>query len=87
MPKGKTPRRGRKRASRQAAPPATPQAARIVAAPVAVAPPGSTEAKKERVVRRASTVDYSYVRRDVQRILLLAAVAIATILVLSFFLP
>ena len=87
MPKGKTPRKGRKRGSRQTAPPAKPQATRAVAAPLAVAPPGSTEAKKERVIRRASTVDYSYVRRDVERILLLTAIAIATIVVLSFFLP
>lgn len=87
MPKGKPPRRKRKRTSRQAAPPAKPQAARVVATPLAVAPPGSTEAKKERVIRRASTVDYSYVRRDVQRILLLTAIAITTIIVLSFFLP
>ncbi len=87
MPKGKTPRKGRKRGSRQAAPPAKPQASRVVAAPVAVAPPGSTEAKKERIIRRASTVDYSYVRRDVQRILILTVIVITTIVVLSFFLP
>lgn len=87
MPKGKSTRRTRKRGGRPAPQPATPQATRAVAAPVAVAPPGSTEAKKERVTRRASTVDYSYVRRDIQRILLLTAMAITTIVVLSFFLP
>ena len=87
MPKGRTPRRRRRRGHRPATPPVAPQAARAVAAPVAVAPPGETDSPRQRTAGRAITRDYSYVRRDLQRIILLAVIVLTTIVVLSFFLP
>ena len=87
MPKGRTPRRRRRRGHRPATPPVAPQAARAVAAPVAVTPPGETDSPRERTAGRAITRDYSYVRRDLQRIILLAVIVLTTIVVLSFFLP
>ena len=87
MPKGRTPRRGRRRGRRPATPPVAPQAARAVAAPVAVTPPGEADSPRQRTAGRAITRDYSYVRRDLQRIILLSAIALTTIIVLSFFLP
>ncbi len=87
MPKGRTPRRGRRRGRRPVAPPVAPQAARAVAAPVAVTPPGETDSPRQRSAGRAITRDYSYVRRDLQRIILLSVIVLTTIIVLSFFLP
>ncbi len=87
MPKGRTPRRGRKRGRRPAAPPAAPQTARAVAAPIAVTPPGETDSPRQRSAGRAITRDYSYVRRDLRRLILLSAIILITIVVLSFFLP
>ncbi|MCH8026087.1 MAG: hypothetical protein IH866_04765 [Chloroflexi bacterium] len=87
MPKGRTPRRGRRRGRRPAAPPVAPQAARAVAAPVAVTPPGETDSPRQRTAGRAITRDYSYVRRDLRRIILLSVIILTTIVVLSFFLP
>ncbi len=87
MPKGRTPRRGRRRGRRPATPPVAPQAARVVAAPVAVTPPGETDSSRQRTAGRAITRDYSYVRRDLQRIILLSAIVLTTIIVLSFFFP
>ena len=87
MPKGRTPRRGRRRGRRPAAPPIAPQAARAVAAPVAVTPPGETDSQRQRTAGRAITRDYSYVRRDLRRIIFLSVIILTTIVVLSFFLP
>lgn len=87
MPKGRTPRRRRRRGHRPATPPVAPQAARAVAAPVAVTPPGETDSPRQRSAGRAITRDYSYVRRDLQRIILLSVIVLTTIIVLSFFLP
>ena len=87
MPKGRTPRRGRKRGRRSAPPPVAPQTARAVAAPIAVTPPGETDSTRQRSAGRAITRDYSYVRRYLRRLLLLSAFIIITIIVLSFFLP
>ena len=87
MPKGRTPRRGRRRGRRPAAPPDAPQAARAVAAPIAVTPPGETDSPRQRTAGRAITRDYSYVRRDIRRIILLSVIVLTTIIVLSFFLP
>ena len=87
MPKGRTPRRGRKRGRKPATPSVAPQTARVVAAPVAVAPPGETDSPRQRSAGRAITRDYSYVRRDLQRIILLSVIVLTTIIVLSFFLP
>ncbi len=86
MPKGRTPRRKRRRGHRPATPPVAPQAARAVAAPVAVTPPGETDSPRQRA-GRAITRDYSYVRRDLRRLLLLSFIILTTIVVLSFFLP
>ncbi len=87
MPKGRTPRRKRRRGHRPATPPAAPQTARAVAAPIAVTPPGETDSPHQRSAGRAITRDYSYVRRDLRRLLLLSAIILITIVVLSFFLP
>ena len=87
MPKGRTPRRRRRRGHRPATPPVAPQAARAVATPVAVTPPGETDSPRQRTAGRAITRDYSYVRRDLQRIILLSVIVLTTIIVLSFFLP
>jgi hypothetical protein len=58
---------------------------------VAVTTPGTApaapEAPRERPTSRAPTRDYSYVRREIQRIALLAAAILIVIVVLSFFLP
>ena len=87
MPKGRTPRRGRKRGRRSATPPVAPQTARAVAAPIAVTPPGETDSPRQRTAGRAITRDYSYVRRDIRRLLLLSVIILTTIVILSFFLP
>ena len=60
--------------------------ARPVAAPVPVAPP-EERAPRERPVTRYSTRDYSYVARDLRRIVIVATAIFITIIVLSFFLP
>ena len=90
MPKSRSSRKNRKGRKPAPRPPAaTPS--RVVAQPLAVAAPGvapAVTAPKERpaasrVVRR----DYSYVRRDLQRMAILAGAVLLTIVVLSFFLP
>ncbi len=86
MPKGRTPRRGRKRGRRPATAPVAPQTARVVAAPVAVTPPGETDSPHQRT-GRAITRDYSYVQRDLRRLILLSAIILITIVFLSFFVP
>ena len=62
-----------------AAQPVTPQA--VAATPRA---PGPAD---EPSVTRVSSRDYSYVRRELQRIALLAGAIIVIIIVLSFFFP
>ena len=91
MPKRKPSRSQRRRGARQAAPPRVAAApVRPVSQPVAVAQPGrapEAAAPRESSVTRFSARDYSYVRRDIRSILVLAAVILITIVVLSFFLP
>ncbi len=91
MPKRKPARSRRKPGSR---PPATPMAApatRVTAPPVAVATPGvapsASDPTRERPAGRSSARDYSYVQREITRILVLASAVLITIVVLSFFLP
>lgn len=90
MPKSRSSRRGRK-GRKLIARPAGQQAARIVAQPVAVASAGEAptfSAPKERTATsRVTRRDYSYVRRDIQRIAVLAGTVLIIIVVLSFFLP
>ncbi len=90
MPKSRSSRRSRK-GRKPAARPAAPQATRAVAQPVAVAARGEAPtvaaAKPRSAAPRASRRDYSYVRRDLQRIAILASAVLITIVVLSFFLP
>jgi hypothetical protein len=56
------------------------------AGPVYAAPAPAAEVR-ERTVTRFTARDYGYVRRELQRILILAAAVIVTIVILSFFLP
>ncbi len=67
--------------------PAAPPPARPAPLPVAVATSGAPERAREPSVTRFSVRDYTYVRRDLQRIILLAGAIIIAIVVLSFFLP
>jgi hypothetical protein len=69
------------------APPVAIPPVRPTAPPVAVATAGAPEHADERSVTRFSTRDYSYVRREIQRIVLLASAILILIVVLSFFLP
>jgi hypothetical protein len=60
------------------------------APPVAVpyrAPAPAEPRERERSVTRFTTRDYSYVRRELARILILATAIIIAIVVISFFLP
>jgi hypothetical protein len=91
VPKRK-PSRSRRKASRRRPPPRVADApTRPTAAPVAVTTPGTapavSEPPRERPTSRAPTRDYTYVRREIQRIVLLAATILIAIVVLSFFLP
>ena len=88
MPKGKPPRSRRKRGRRPVAPAvgAAPPV-RPVAAPVAATTPGVAPRPREASAPRFSARDYSYVRREIRRILVLATAIIIVIVVLSFFLP
>ncbi len=88
MPKRKPPRSQRKRGARPIVPPPTAAAPVRLAAPApAVAMPRAAEPARERSITRFSPRDYTYVRRELQRIALLAGVILITIVVLSFFLP
>ena len=90
MPKSRSSRRSRK-GRKPAARPVGQQAARVVAQPIAVAAPGeapTVSAPKERTVTsRVTRRDYSYVRRDLQRIAVLAGAVLIIIVALSFFIP
>lgn len=88
-------RRPRSRRRRARRPPTPLAAARPVpasaparpAAPPVAGPTVSHEPPRERSVTRFTTRDYSYVRRELQRIVLLAGAIFILIVVLSFFLP
>ncbi len=88
MPKRKPPRSRRKRSARPIAPPPLAAPMRPVAAvPAFAAPRAPAEPARERSITRFSARDYTYVRRELQRIVLLATAVLITIVVLSFFLP
>jgi hypothetical protein len=89
MPKRKPPRRQRRRGNRQLMPPpvATPAAVQPVVGPALAPPPASGEAPRERSISRFSARDYSYVRRELLRIAVLAVAVFIVLIVLSFFLP
>ncbi len=56
-------------------------------APARVIPfPGAREASLSRAAARAAHADFSYVKREIRRIALLAAAMLALLIVLSFFL-
>jgi hypothetical protein len=57
-----------------------------VGTPAAVAPASAT-AQPARPRVRQPAHDYAYVRRDVQRILILTVAVLIAIVVISFFLP
>ena len=90
MPKSRSSRRNRKD-RKPGARPVGQQAARIVAQPIAVASAGEAptiSAPKERTATsRVTRRDYSYVRRDLQRIAVLASAVLIIIVALSFFIP
>ena len=89
MPKRRPPRSRRRRTQAPPLPPigaATAAARPITPRPVAVAREPSERAR-EPSVTRFSARDYTYVRREVQRIAVLALAIIIAIIVLSFFLP
>ncbi len=91
MPKRKPSRSKRRRGARQAVPPRVAAApARPVSRPLAVAQPGRAPevvTPREPSVTRLSSRDYTYVRREIRSILVLAAIILLIIVVLSFFLP
>jgi hypothetical protein len=47
----------------------------------------SLERPRERASPRTITMDFSYVTKDVRRVVILATAVIVTLVVLSFFLP
>ena len=49
--------------------------------------PESAERQVTRAAARPAVRDYTYVRRELRRVLILASVIIVTLVVLSFFLP
>ena len=89
MPKNRSSRRGRKGRKPAARPPIGQQATRVVAQPIAVAAPGEAPAapRERTAVSKPTRRDYSYVRRDLRRLFILAGAVLITIVVLSFFLP
>ena len=89
MPKSRSSRRSRKGRKPAAKPPVGEQATRVVAQPVAVAAAGEAPAApRERTpVSKLTRRDYTYVRSDIRRIIILAGAILITIVVLSFFLP
>lgn len=56
-------------------------------APAAPAAEPPVRRERERHVTRFTTRDYTYVRRELRRIVVLATAVIIAIVVLSFFLP
>jgi len=88
VPKGKPPRRRRNRDRRPIAPPhiAVPKAP-TVEPEAAAEKPSAEETAPARSATRFSTRDYSFVRREIQRIAMLGIAIIVVIFVLSFFLP
>ncbi len=90
MPKSRSSRRSRKGRKQQPIRPVGQETTRAVAQPVAVAEAGEapSAAPRERTpTTKMTRRDYSYVRRDLQRIAVLATAVLITIVVLSFFLP
>lgn len=80
-------KRGRRGRGRRPLPPPGPPPVRTDAHPGAATTAAAPERADEPSVTRFSARDYTYVRRDLQRIALLATAVIATIVVLSLFLP
>jgi hypothetical protein len=66
---------------------ATPAAIQPVAAPAPAPAPAPGEPSRERSISRFSARDYSYVRRELARIAVLAVAILIALVVLSFFLP
>ena len=89
MPKNRSSRRGRKGRKPAAKKPVGQQTTRVVAQPIAVAEAGEapTAPRERTAVSKLTRRDYSYVTRDLRRLLILAGAVLITIVVLSFFLP
>ncbi len=88
MPRRKPSRSQRRRVRKLPVPPpiAATAAQPVTPQPVA-ATPRAPERAGEPSVTRFSSRDYTYVRRELQRIALLAGAIIVIIIILSFFLP
>ncbi len=91
MPRRKPARSKRKAGRRQPPLRVADAPTRLTAAPVAVTTPGmalpAPEPPRERPAVQSPSRDYTYVRREIQRIVLLAVAILIAIVVLSFFLP
>lgn len=90
MPKRKPSRSQRRRGRRPIAPPpppARPAAVQPVAGPAVSPAPAPSTVPRDRSISRFSARDYSYVRRELVRIAVLAVGIFVLIVVLSFFLP
>ena len=94
MPKRRPPRSQRRGQRR---PPPVPPPLPVRAAPVAAAPsvsatpapeaPAQPAPARERAFNRFTARDYTYVRRELLRIVVLATAILILIFILSFFLP
>ena len=89
MPKRKPSRSQRRRGSRPLVPPpaARPAPVQPVASPAAATAPVRVDAPRERSISRFTARDYTYVRRELLRIVILAIGIMTVLVVLSFFLP
>ena len=91
MPKRRPSRSRRRRGQRPPLQPlgvsSPPPAARPLTPPPVATVPRTAERTAEPSVTRFSARDYSYVRRELLRIAVLATAIVIAIVVLSFFLP
>jgi len=85
MPKRRPSQSKRRRSRRPPPPVATAQQQPV--RPLPAVTPAAPAPAAEPSVTRFSTRDYSYVRREIARIAVLATAILITIVVLSFFLP
>ncbi len=90
MPRGRPSRSQRRRVRRPpAVPPPRYQPVPAAPAPAEAQPatPAARRDSREASITRFTSRDYTYVKREFRRIVILASAIIITIVVLSFFLP
>jgi hypothetical protein len=80
-------RRGQPRPQTRRQVPIVPAAAPAPAAATVPAPSRQPDAARERSISRFTARDYTYVRREIARVLIFAAAIFVIIIVASFFLP